>query len=106
MGLTQEAFAELCDVSRASIARYDSGAAISRKNAEKIASACHISIDELLGYHKSVDNYASDPELVTLSPVETQIIVSFRHMTKRGKQRVIETLEELGKLYEVHTLQE
>lgn len=48
-GLSQERFAELCGISRASIARYEAGDAINRTNAVKIASACGVSVDYLLG---------------------------------------------------------
>ena len=45
----QYEFAEHCSVSRASIARYEAGAKISRENAIKIAAACNVSVDYLLG---------------------------------------------------------
>lgn len=48
-GLTQERFAELCSISRASIARYEAGDQINRKNAVKIADACNVSVDYVLG---------------------------------------------------------
>ena len=48
-GLTQERFAELCGISRASIARYEAGEEINRKNAVKIADACEVTVDFVLG---------------------------------------------------------
>ncbi len=48
-GMTQDEFAEYCDIPRISIARYETGAPISRKNAEKIASACKVSVDFVIG---------------------------------------------------------
>lgn len=48
-GLSQERFAELCGISRASIARYEAGDAINRANAVKIAAACEVSVDYVLG---------------------------------------------------------
>lgn len=48
-GLSQERFAELCGISRASIARYEAGDAINRVNAVKIAAACEVSVDYVLG---------------------------------------------------------
>ena len=48
-GMTQDEFAEYCGVSRISIARYEAGARISTENAERIASACHVSVDWVLG---------------------------------------------------------
>ena len=48
-GMTQDEFAEYCDLPRISIARYSTGAPISRKNAEKIAAACNVSVDFVIG---------------------------------------------------------
>lgn len=48
-GMTQDEFAEYCDIPRISIARYETGAPISRKNAEKIAAACNVSVDFVIG---------------------------------------------------------
>ena len=48
-GMTQEEFAEYCNVPRISIARYEAGAQISRANAIKIAEACKVSTDFVLG---------------------------------------------------------
>lgn len=48
-GLSQERFAELCGISRASIARYEAGEAINRANAVKIAEACGVSVGYVLG---------------------------------------------------------
>lgn len=47
--MTQEQFAEYCSISRSSVARYEKGENISRENAEKIANACKVSIDYVLG---------------------------------------------------------
>ena len=54
-GLSQERFAELCGISRASIARYEAGDAINRANAVKIATACGVSVDYVLGIDESDD---------------------------------------------------
>jgi repressor LexA len=48
--MNQFEFAEFCDISRSSVARYDAGQPVDRKNAEKIASACGVSVDYVLGY--------------------------------------------------------
>jgi transcriptional regulator with XRE-family HTH domain len=48
-GLSQERFAELCGISRASIARYEAGDAINRTNAVKIAASCGVTVDYVLG---------------------------------------------------------
>ena len=48
-GMTQDEFAELCGVSRISIARYEAGGEVSRANAERIAKACRVSVSYVLG---------------------------------------------------------
>ncbi len=48
-GMTQDEFAEFCDVARVSIARYESGGNVNRENAEKIAKACRVSVDWVIG---------------------------------------------------------
>ena len=48
-GMTQDEFAEYCDISRASIARYEAGYNVNRENAEKIAKACLVSVDWVIG---------------------------------------------------------
>ena len=49
LGMNQYDFAEYCDISRASVARYDAGSKVDRKNAQKIAAACRVSVDYVLG---------------------------------------------------------
>lgn len=49
MAMTQDEFAERCNVSRISIARYEAGAEINRSNALKIATACGVSVEYVLG---------------------------------------------------------
>ena len=48
-GMTQDDFAEFCDVSRISIARYETGGQVSRASAEKIAAACGVSVSFVIG---------------------------------------------------------
>ena len=48
-GMTQDEFAEFCEISRASIARYEAGGNVSRENAERIAKACRVSVDWVIG---------------------------------------------------------
>lgn len=59
-GLTQEAFAELCGISRSSLARYERGEPISRDCLIRIANACSVSIDDLTGI---ATQKAAQPEL-------------------------------------------
>jgi transcriptional regulator with XRE-family HTH domain len=49
MSMTQDEFAEFCNVSRISIARYETGAELNRSNAVKIATACGVSVQYVLG---------------------------------------------------------
>ena len=100
-GMTQEQFAEYCGISRISIARYETGAAISRENARKIAVACNVSIDYLLDYE-----YENDYQLIMseqspayLSDEESQLIADFRKLTPKGQKRVIECVIELSIVY-------
>lgn len=58
-GMNQEQFAEFCGLSRPSISRYESGAEISRDSAKKIAAACGIDINLILGIK---DNPKFDPD--------------------------------------------
>ena len=47
--MTQDEFAELCGLSRISIARYEASGEVSRASAERIAKACHVSVSYVLG---------------------------------------------------------
>ena len=49
LGMTQDEFAEHCKVARISIARFETGAQISRASAQKIAQACNVSVSYVLG---------------------------------------------------------
>jgi transcriptional regulator with XRE-family HTH domain len=53
--MTQDEFAEFCNVSRISIARYEAGADVSRSNAQRIAEACHVSLSFVLGIEQTED---------------------------------------------------
>lgn len=55
LSMTQDEFAERCNVSRISIARYEAGAEINRSNAVKIASACGVSVEYVLGVENPRD---------------------------------------------------
>lgn len=99
--MSQEAFAEFCDISRVSVARYEAGAPMSRKNAQKISRACGISMDALLDEkpaETSIDSLKSEQE-GKLSQEETKLISDYRAMTQYGRQRAQETLHELRIVY-------
>ena len=60
LDMTQDEFAEYCNVSRISIARYETGGKVSRENAEKIAAACDTSIAYVLGVTETHADYDVD----------------------------------------------
>ena len=99
--MTQDQFAEFCDVSHACIARYDAGAPISRKNAEKIAKACKVSVDYVL----EMDANPEEGEtmlregICSLTQEEKKLVQHYRELTAKGKMRVVETMEELIVVY-------
>ena len=104
MGMTQDQFAEFYNISRVSIARYDAGAPIGKKNAEKIAAACGIGIDEVLtrfipSTTLSGPAFTINDGLI-LSDEERTMVLQFRNMNRRGQKRVMEYMEELKILYE------
>ena len=53
--MTQDEFAEYCGIAKISIARYEGGAKVSSANAGKIAKACGVSIDYVLGEETEPD---------------------------------------------------
>ena len=98
--MTQETFAEFCDISRISIARYEAGAPLSRTNAQKIARACSVSIDYLL----NEDDMKKSSRMVweeypSLFREEEALLKTFRSMAPAGKKRAIQTLDELQIVY-------
>ena len=58
--MTQDEFAEKCNVSRISIARYEAGAEINRANAVKIAAACGVPVEYVLGVEQQKDDLESE----------------------------------------------
>jgi transcriptional regulator with XRE-family HTH domain len=65
LSMTQDEFAEFCNVSRISIARYEAGTEIHRANAMKIASACGVPVEYVLGIEQNDEpNY--DAEAVAI----------------------------------------
>lgn len=64
LSMTQDEFAEHCNVSRISIARYEAGAEINRSNALKIASACGVTVDYVLGTEQSINQDLLDTDLI------------------------------------------
>ena len=61
MEMTQEEFADFCGISRTSIARYEAGGKISRSSAVKIAEACRVTVDYVLGIEQRAPMDDEDP---------------------------------------------
>ncbi len=99
LSMTQEQFAEYCDVSRSSIARYDAGAPINRTNAIKIAIACKVPVDFVLGREGVSEVNQADKNRVLLSSEERQMIADYRKLSMHGKRRMQETMHEMNILY-------
>jgi transcriptional regulator with XRE-family HTH domain len=83
LNMTQDEFAEHCDVSRISIARYETGGKVSRASAEKIAAACGVSVSFVIGDTKKEPAEAGAlnelliRELMDLSPAEVELLRAF-----------------------------
>lgn len=56
------------------ISRYESGARMSQKNAEKIAQACEVPLDYVLGKNTG---YSSE---------EQELVMEYRSLSKVGKE--------------------
>ena len=100
LDMTQATFAEHCDISIISISRYESGERISARNAEKIANACHVSIEFVLGQEKQPSE-SNTPNTVEydLSKEENQLIEDYRQISRRGQFHVRKLLNEIMILY-------
>ena len=100
LDMTQATFAEYCDISIISISRYESGERISARNAEKIANACHVSIEFVLGQEKQPPE-SNTPNTVEydLSKEENQLIEDYRQISRRGQFHVRKLLNEIMILY-------
>ena len=88
--MTQDEFSEYCNVSRISIARYEAGAEINRKNAVKIANACGVSIEYVIGEEKK------DAESLPIAPKTIEArIVSFGmdQLPQEERERIINVLQ-------------
>ena len=96
-GLSQERFAELCGISRASIARYEAGEAINRANAVKIAAACGVSVDFVLGIDESEDG-SSLPQI----PITTEariLAAGIDRMPESDRKRALGIMEMVFERY-------
>ncbi|MBO4884618.1 MAG: helix-turn-helix transcriptional regulator [Clostridia bacterium] len=85
MSMTQDEFADYCNVSRISIARFETGSNISRASAERIAKACGVSVSYVLGDLHETNKQAQEQYsverlielLMSLSPPEVQRATDF-----------------------------
>ena len=98
LSMTQAAFAEYCDVSIISLSRYEAGENISSRNAEKIARACHVSIDYVLGKKDPAEGIPA-AENYDLTADENQLIADYRQISRRGQFHVRKLLDEIMILY-------
>lgn len=101
LNMTQSAFAEYCDVSIISISRYEAGESISRRNAEKIAHACHVTVDYVLDQQPdpSLREESQIPSGILLSEDENALIEDYHRISQRGKFHVRKLLNEIMILY-------
>ncbi|MBP3873212.1 MAG: helix-turn-helix transcriptional regulator [Lachnospiraceae bacterium] len=99
MKMTQSEFAEYCGISVVSISRYETGGNISRKNAEKIAKACKVTVDSVLNLQESSGSENRMSSVFVLTSDEEQIISDYRKLIHRGRCRMRETLDEMLLIY-------
>ena len=99
MKMTQTEFAEYCGVSVVSISRYETGGNISRKNAEKIANACNVSVDSVLNLQERNVSENRANSVLILTSDEEQFISDYRKLIHRGRCRMRETLDEMLLIY-------
>lgn len=85
--MTQDEFAEYCDMARASIARYEAGGNLSRSAAQKIATACHVSISYVLGINEDTDRGS-----LKLSLAEEALIRDYRTLSPDGQAYIRQTM--------------
>ena len=69
------------------ISRYESGARMSQKNAEKIAQACEVPLDYVLGKNTG---YSSE---------EQELVMEYRSLSKVGKELVMGYVRDMGKIF-------
>ena len=65
LSMTQDVFADYCGLSRISIARYEANGKIGRENAERIAKACNVSVDYVLGLESEQSEPKREPPRLT-----------------------------------------
>lgn len=101
--MTQEEFAEFCDISIVSISRYESGEIISTRNAVKIAKACHVSIDNVLNYAEVPEQYEAEllARYLALTQDEIQLLMNYRSISAKGQSRIKDTMEDMLLIYSV-----
>ena len=76
----QEEFAELCGLSRSSIARNESGKPINRIAAQKISAACDVPISYILDDQKEPGHFSGG-----FSDDEIEIISMYRAVSQDGR---------------------
>lgn len=96
-GLSQERFAELCGISRASIARYEAGDAINRANAVKIATACGVSVDYVLGIDESDDD--TPPPQIPVTTEARILAAGVDRMPEADRKKALDIMEMVFERY-------
>ena len=85
--MTQDEFAEYCGIAKVSIARYEAGANINRANAIKIAQACNVTVDYVLGENNVVSTDPWNPEQMDWAEQDDENIrILARGITKMSKE--------------------
>lgn len=94
LSMTQDEFAEYCNVSRISIARYEAGAEIHRANAVKIASACGVSVEYVIG----VEEKKQEPDWPWPDNTDETIRIMARgmgRMTQENREKLLNVAKTL-----------
>lgn len=91
--MSQFEFAEFCGVSRTSIARYEAGKEISRENAKRIAAACNVSVDYLIGETTVIS--ATGKAIPGLNADEQILVLNYRKLNPEGKDLILSYLSML-----------
>ena len=90
LSMTQDEFSEHCNVARISIARYEAGAEINRKNAIKIANACGVSLEYVLGN----ENEKPEPLPDVPKTIEARIVsFGMDQLPQDERDRIINVLQ-------------
>lgn len=92
--MSQAEFAELCDISIVSVSRYESGGNIDRRNIEKIAKACHVSLESVLDLDLTETQvYDRYP---VLAPEDIAMVADYRTIPDRMRRKIRELINDIA----------